>query len=94
MKNKKVKYIDAEERKDMQIWDKFLNENSSKVKPDLSKVSKYEKIFQDSFKKTERVSLRISKKDLMELKSRALEAGVNYQTFIAMAIKKMIKDKA
>jgi len=91
MKNKQVKYLDTEEKKDMQIWSEFLDKNTKDIKPNPDKISQYEKIFQDAFKKTERISLRISKKDLMELKSKALEAGVSYQTFISMAIKKMIK---
>ena len=47
---------------------------------------KYSRIARATFRKDKRVNIRISSKDLEELKKRAIEEGIPYQTLIASVL--------
>ena len=85
----KNKYYDKEEERLIKAWE--LVELPSKI--DKKELEKYAKLFADARKKTEQISIRISKQDLLRLKARAAEEGVPYQSLITSIIRKYTKGK-
>ena len=53
-----------------------------------AEVERYREYARATFKKDMRVNIRISKKDLVALQSRALEEGIPYQTLIGSILHK------
>ncbi len=58
--------------------------NSEELKIKLQEVAK------NTMRKDQRMNIRISKKDLLQLKSKALEEGIPYQTLVTSIIHKYI----
>ena len=84
---KKVVKYDEEEREILQAWE------AGTLKPvsDMSKQAKAHRAAADAtFKKDQRLNIRISSRDLKNLKARALEEGVPYQTFAASLLHKFV----
>jgi predicted DNA binding CopG/RHH family protein len=83
---KSAKY-DEEELEILQAWE------AGTLKPvsDMSKQAKAHRAAADAtFKKDQRLNIRISSRDLKNLKARALEEGVPYQTFAASLLHKFV----
>ena len=83
---KSAKY-DEEELEILQAWE------AGTLKPvsDMSKQAKAHRAAADAtFKKDQRLNIRISSRDLKNLKARALEEGVPYQTFAARLLHKFV----
>lgn len=83
---KDVKY-DDEELEILKAWE------AGTLKP-VSGVAKQIKTHQATaeatFKKDQRLNIRISSRDLRNLQARALEEGVPYQTFAASLLHKFV----
>lgn len=52
---------------------------------------RYRAMFESFFKKKKNINIRISEQDLLRVKSKALEEGLPYQTYIASIIHKHVK---
>ena len=82
----KVKY-DEEELEVVQAWE------AGTLKP-VSVMAQLLKdhrgIAEASFKKDQRLNIRISSRDLKSLQARALEEGIPYQTFAASLLHKFV----
>ncbi len=88
-KQNKNKYFDKEEERLIKFWESVdLPEQAYE-----EEIKKYAKIFKDARKKTEQISIRINKQDLLRLKARAMEEGVPYQSLITSIIHKYTKGK-
>ena len=84
---KKVAEYDEEELEILQAWE------AGKLKPvtDMAKQTKAQRVAADAtFKKDQRLNIRISSRDLKSLQARALEEGVPYQTFAASLLHKFV----
>ena len=84
---KKVAEYDEEELEILQAWE------AGKLKPvtDMAKQAKAHRVAADAtFKKDQRLNIRISSRDLKSLQARALEEGVPYQTFAASLLHKFV----
>ena len=84
---KKVAEYDEEELEILQAWE------AGKLKPvtDIAKQTKAHRVAADAtFKKDQRLNIRISSRDLKSLQARALEEGVPYQTFAASLLHKFV----
>ena len=84
---KKVADYDEEELEILQAWE------AGKLKPvtDMAKQTKAHRVAADAtFKKDQRLNIRISSRDLKSLQARALEEGVPYQTFAASLLHKFV----
>lgn len=84
---KKVAEYDEEELEILQAWE------AGKLKPvtDMAKQTKAHRVAADAtFKKDQRLNIRISSRDLKSLQARALEEGVPYQTFAASLLHKFV----
>ena len=61
---------------------------------DLEDVKKrFAEYAQNTIKKNKRINIRISEKDLAELKAKSLEEGIPYQTLISSILHKYISGK-
>ena len=84
---KKVAEYDEEELEILQAWE------AGKLKPvtDMAKQTKAHRVAADAtFKKDQRLNIRISSRDLKSLQARALEEGGPYQTFAASLLHKFV----
>lgn len=84
---KKVAKYDEEELEILQAWE------AGKLKPvtDMAEQVKAHRAAADAtFKKDQRLNIRISSRDLKSLQARALEEGVPYQTFAASLLHKFV----
>lgn len=76
-----------------EIEESFEKEEWRSVK-DLKKTrSDYMRYAKNSFLKNKRINIRISEKDLTNLKAKSLEEGVPYQTLISSVLHKYISGK-
>ena len=55
-----------------------------------AEVERYRDYARATFKKDMRVNIRISRKDLEALQTRALEEGIPYQTLMASVLRKYV----
>ena len=84
---KKVVKYDEEEREILQAWE------AGTLKPvtDMAEQAKARRAAAvATFKKDQRLNIRISSRDLKSLQARALEEGVPYQTFAASLLHKFV----
>ena len=84
---KKVAKYDHEELEILQAWE------AGALKPvaDMAEQVKAHRVTADAtFKKDQRLNIRISSRDLRSLQARALEEGVPYQTFAASLLHKFV----
>ncbi len=84
---KKIAEYDEEELEILQAWE------AGTLKPvtDMAEQTKAHRVAADAtFKKDQRLNIRISSRDLKSLQARALEEGVPYQTFAASLLHKYV----
>ena len=56
-------------------------------------IKKAREAARDTFKKSERMNIRMSPKDLEDLKVRALQEGMPYQTLVSSLIRKYLSGR-
>ena len=84
---KKAAKYDTEELEILQAWE------AGTLKPvsDMAEQAKTHRAAADAtFKKDQRLNIRISSRDLKSLQARALEEGIPYQTFAASLLHKFV----
>jgi predicted DNA binding CopG/RHH family protein len=77
--------LDAEERK---ILDAIENDRWELVKPKHAELEHYAEAARNTFRKDQRMNIRISRADLNRIKAKAAEEGIPYQTLVASIIHK------
>ena len=77
--------LDGEEK---EILDAIENDRWELVKPKRAELSHYAEIAKNTFRKDQRMNIRISKADLNRIKAKAAEEGIPYQTLVASIIHK------
>ena len=70
------------------ILDAIENDQWELVKPNKAELEHYAEIARNTFRKDQRMNIRISKADLNRIKARAAEEGIPYQTLVASIIHK------
>ncbi len=60
------------------------------IKPEKEDIHKYQKYARSTFIKDKRVNIRISSKDLQDMRKKALQEGIPYQTLISSIIHKYV----
>lgn len=60
------------------------------AKPTNDDILKYRRYARSTFQKDRRVNIRISSKDLEDMRKKALQEGIPYQTLIASVIHKYV----
>ena len=87
MKNLK---LDKEEK----LILKMFEAGKLKEIPNMEKeIARYQEIFRQNFKKDTAVSIRLNSNDLNQIKSKAAESGLPYQTLISSLIHHYVTDK-
>ena len=76
------------EKEEKEILDAIENDKWEAVKPKKAELNYYAEIARNTFKKDQRMNIRISKADLDRIKVRAAEEGIPYQTLVASIIHK------
>jgi predicted DNA binding CopG/RHH family protein len=80
-------HFDSEELEILQA----LQEGSLKpVKDPAQRILSHRSVASDTFKKDQRLNIRISSRDLKNLQARALEEGIPYQTLAASLVHKFV----
>jgi len=86
------KPLDEEERDLMESIEK--DEWNSLEGPEKEKeIERLQRAAKNTFTKSERMNIRISPKDLQDLKIRALQEGIPYQTLVSSIIHKYLNDR-
>jgi predicted DNA binding CopG/RHH family protein len=83
---RKIKY-DEEELGILEAWEAGTLKT---VKGSEQEIKKYKAVALETFKKDQRLNIRISSRDLKNLQDRALEEGIPYQTFAASVLHKFV----
>ena len=76
------------EKEEKEILDAIESGKWEAVKPKRAELSRYAEIARSTFKKDQRMNIRISKADLDRIKAKAAEEGIPYQTLVASIIHK------
>ena len=78
------------DREEKELLESFDRDEWKPVANQEAEADRYRKYARATFKKDMRVNIRISKKDLEALQSRALEEGIPYQTLIGSVLHKYV----
>ena len=79
--------LDGEEK---ELLESFDRDEWKPVTGQKTEAERYREYARATFKKDMRVNIRISKKDLEALQTRALEEGIPYQTLIGSVLHKYV----
>ena len=82
--------LDGEEQELVESFDK---DEWQPVAEQDAEVDRYRDYARATFKKDMRVNIRISRKDLEALQTRALEEGIPYQTLMASVLHKFVSGR-
>ncbi len=85
-----MKNLDAEER---EILEAFEAGELKSVANKEAELKKHQEYALATFKKDQRINIRISSRDLQALKKRALVEGIPYQTLIASVLHKYVDNR-
>lgn len=61
------------------------------IKNKKKRIEEYSKIAKSTLAKNKTISIRISESDLTKIKTRAIQEGMPYQTFISSSLHKLVK---
>jgi predicted DNA binding CopG/RHH family protein len=78
---------DDEELEILRAWDAGLLKPVSHM---AQEITAHRAVAEATFKKDQRLNIRISSRDLKSLQARALEEGIPYQTFAASLLHKFV----
>ena len=77
--------LDQEEQ---ELLESYENDEWRSIQGREPEIERYREYARATFKKDMRVNIRMSRKDLDELKKRALEEGIPYQTLMSSVLHK------
>ena len=87
MKMNKMNKLDREET---ELAASYEAEEWHPVEDVQSEMKRYQGYARETFRKDQRVNIRISKRDLQEIQKRAIAEGIPYQTLMASILHKYI----
>jgi len=82
--------LDGEEQ---ELVESFERDEWRPVAERDAEVERYREYARSTFKKDMRVNIRISRKDLEAIKTRALEEGIPYQTLMGSILHKYVSGR-
>jgi predicted DNA binding CopG/RHH family protein len=88
-KHKTIKFLDEEEKELYESVEQgeWVSVSEEEKEKDLAE---FKRVYDNTFKKTRPISLRVNEVDLMKLKAQALEEGLPYQTLLSSIIHKYV----
>jgi predicted DNA binding CopG/RHH family protein len=90
MSNKDKRYYDEEEK---YLIDSIENEEWNPIDNKENKLEEAVDTANKTIRKEKRMNIRISERDLKNLKIKALEEGIPYQTLVSMILHKYVTGK-
>lgn len=75
------------------ILESYENDEWVTAKDTQDVKKRFSEYAKNTFKKNKRINIRISEKDLVDLKVKSLEEGMPYQTLISSVLHKYISGK-
>ena len=78
------------DREEQEILSQVEKGEWKSVKPTKAELSRYAQIARNTFRKDQRMNIRLSQSDLSRIKTRAAEEGIPYQTLVASIIHKYV----
>jgi predicted DNA binding CopG/RHH family protein len=75
---------------ELELLASYENEEWQSVKNIKEQATQYQVYARATFRKDQRINIRISEKDLLDLQKRALREGIPYQTLISSVLRKYI----
>ena len=85
-----MKNLDKEEK---EILNSFDNEEWKSVEDQTEEKRKYSRYARNTLLKSKRINIRISERDLINLKAKSLEEGIPYQSLISSVLHKYVNGK-
>ena len=85
--------LDPEEQELVESFEKDEWRSVAEPETKIERYREYAEYARATFKKDMRVNIRISRKDLEALQTRALEEGIPYQTLMASVLHKYISGR-
>jgi len=81
------------EKEEREILDSVERGEWKPVKNVKAQIKKYAKYAKKTLKKDQRISIRMSKQDLLGIQARAVEEGIPYQTLITSLVHKYVNGR-
>lgn len=88
-----MKYYELD-KKEKEILENFEGKSFKRVSAFREKRRKYQSYARATFAKTRNINIRITEKDLQEIKTKAAQKGIPYQTLLASVIHQYSSDRA
>jgi predicted DNA binding CopG/RHH family protein len=85
--------MDKLDKYEKDILESYENDEWVPVKDSKDIKRRFAEYAKNTFKKNKRINIRISEKDLADLKVKSLEEGMPYQTLISSILHKYISGK-
>jgi predicted DNA binding CopG/RHH family protein len=85
-----MKKLDKEEKT---IIDSYEKDEWQSVKNFKEEKKKYRRFARNTLLKNKRINIRISEKDLINLKAKSIEEGIPYQSLISSVLHKYVNGK-
>ncbi len=81
--------LNDEEQEELDEIEKALDEDRVESVPDIEKERRrLQQIARNSLNKTRNINIRVSERDLFQLKAKAIEEGIPYQTLASSILHK------
>lgn len=90
MKTNKNLNLNNEEK---ELLDSFNKGEWEKISDHENELKKFRGLASDSLKKDKRINIRITHKDLTEIKRKAVHEGIPYQTLVSSILHKYINGR-
>ena len=81
------------EKSEEGILKSFENDEWNSVKELKNQKSEYSRYAKNTLARNKRINIRLSEKDLADLKAKSIEEGIPYQTLISSILHKYIHGK-
>ncbi len=80
-------------KEEQEILESFEKGEWQKVPNQEAELKKFQEIAKESLKKDQRINIRISDRDLREIKRKAIHEGIPYQTLVSSILHKYINGR-
>ncbi len=82
-----MKYFDLD-KEEKQLFDDF--EKGELVSIGKNKIKQYQAYAAATLNKTKNINIRLSEKDVLKLKTKAIETGIPYQTLVSSILHRFV----
>ena len=90
MKNEKDLKLGKEEREILNSYEKGEWESTPNIEEE---IAFYTEVAKNTLKKDKRINIRVSNRDLLEIKKKAISEGIPYQTLVSSILHKYVNGR-